>query len=136
MAEVVLADAEDAGLASMLAGLLCAAVEHPAKAAILDAMSGTVNIVVPDAEVEVGLRFGQGVCRVHAGPIPGAKVRIQMPSETLLGMSTVPLLFGLPSVLTPAGRRITRQILTGEVKIRGMHHVGLVTQLNRLLSLV
>ena len=44
---------------------------------VLDAMNGTVTIAVPDAEVEVGLRFSNGVCRVHSGPIPGAKVRIE-----------------------------------------------------------
>lgn len=135
MAQVVLADPEAAGLDAMLAALLTAAVEQPEKARVLDAMSGTVTIVVPDAEVEVGLRFGNGVCQVYSSAIPGSKVRIEMSSEELMGFSTIPLLHGLPSVLTPAGRAFTRKLLTREVRIAGLWHLTLVRQLNTLLSL-
>ena len=135
MAEVVLADAEAGGLDAMLAALLTAAVEKPEKARILDAMSGTVTIAVPDADVEVGLRFGNGVCRIHPAAIPGSKVRIEMPSETLMAFSTIPLLYGMPSVLTPQGRAFTKQVLTRSVRISGLRHLRLITQLNTLLSL-
>lgn len=136
MAEVVLADPEAAGLSSMLAALLSSAVEKPEKARVLDAMNGTVTVAVPDAEVEVGLRFSNGTCRVHDGPIPGSKVRIEMPSEMLMAFSTIPLLAGMPSPLTAPGRDFARQVLTRKVKIGGLRHVRLITQLNTLLSLV
>lgn len=135
MASVVLVDPENGGLDAMLAGLLSAAVQKPEKARVLDAMNGTATIVVPDAEVEVGLRFGNGVCQVYPEAIPGSKVRIEMPSETLLGFSTVPLLYGLPSVLTPEGRAFTTKMLKREVKIGGLWHLTFVRQLNTLLSL-
>jgi hypothetical protein len=73
---------------------------------------------------------------VHDGPIPGAKVRIEMPSETLMAFSTIPLLGGLPSPLTAEGRAFTKHLLTRKVKIGGLRHLRLVTQLNTLLSLV
>jgi hypothetical protein len=136
LAEVVLADPDAAGLDAMLAALLSAAVERPDKAKVLDAMSGTVTITVPDADVAVGLRFSNGVCRVHSGPIPGAKVRIEMPSEVLMGFSTIPLVYGLPSPLTPGGRTFAKQLLTREVRIGGLRHLTLIRQLNTLLSLV
>lgn len=136
MASVVLADPENGGLDAMLAALLTSAVSDPAKARVLDSMNGTVTIAVPDAEVEVGLRFSGGVCRVHPAAIPGSKVRIEMPSETLMGFSTIPLMYGMPSVLTPEGRAFTKQVLTRQVKISGLRHVKLITQLNTLLSLV
>jgi hypothetical protein len=136
VAEVVLADPGAEGLAAMLAALLTAAVEQPAKASVLDAMNGTVTISVPDAGVDVGLRFSGGVCRVHPGAIPGAKVRIEMPSDTLMGFSTIPLLYGMPSPLTAAGRTFAKQLLTREVRISGLSHVRLISQLNTLLSLV
>ncbi len=135
MAQVVLADPDAAGLDSMLAGLITSAVSHPAKARLLDQMKGTVTIVVPDAEVEVGLRFSSGTCRVESGPIPGSTLRLTMPSDVLLELSTIPLLAGMPSVLDPAGRAFTMKVLTGQVRIGGIQHVGLLTQLNRLLSL-
>lgn len=133
MADVLVEDGAE-GLAAIVGGLLAAAI--PAKAHILDAMNGTVTIVVPDAEVEVGLRFSRGVCRVQGGAIPGSKVRIEMPADTLLAFSTIPLLWGMPSVLTPEGRAFTMQVLKREVRISGLQHVRLVTQLNTLLSLV
>jgi hypothetical protein len=136
LAEVVLADPDAAGLDAMLAALLASAIERPDKARVLDAMNGTVTIRVPDAEVEVGLRFSGGVCRVHSGPIPGAKVRIEMPSDTLLAFSTIPLLYGLPSPLTPQGRAFAVQMVKREVRIGGLQHLTLIRRLNTLLSLV
>ena len=135
MAQVVLVDPENGGLDAMLAGLLTAAVEKPEKARVLDAMNGTVTIAVPDAEVEVGLRFGKGICQVYPSAIPGSKVRIEMPSDTLMGFSTIPLLAGMPSVLTPQGRTFTKQVLSRQVRISGLWHLKLVTQVNTLLSL-
>lgn len=136
MAQVVLVDPDAAGLDAMLAALLTSAIEDPAKAKVLDAMNGTVTIAVPDAEVEVGLRFGNGLCQVYSGAIPGSKVRIEMASEELMGFSTIPLLYGMPSVLTPQGRAFTKKVLTREVRIGGLWHLTLVRQLNTLLSLV
>lgn len=135
MAEVILADPDAAGLDSMLAGLLSSAVQQPAKAAILDDMAGTVTIAVPDAEVEVGLRFGQGVCRVLSSGIPGSKVRIEIPSEDLLAMSTIPLLAGFPSITSRDGRAFHAKVLKRHIRIRGLRHAKLLSQLNRLLSL-
>lgn len=134
MAEVVLSDPEAAGLDAMLAGLITAAIAEPAKAALLDRMVGTVTIVVPDAEVEVGLRFSRGTCRVESGPIPGSTITLTMPSDVLLELSSIPLLAGLPSLLHPDGRTFAMKVLTGKVRIGGMQHVGLLTQLNQLLS--
>ncbi len=135
MAHVVLADPDHGGLDAMLAGLLSSAVSDPAKARVLDATNGTVTVAVPDAEVEVGLRFGNGVVRVYPSAIPGSKLRIEMPSETLMAFSTIPLLWGMPSVLTSEGRAFTKQVLAREVRITGLRYLKLVTQLNTLLSL-
>lgn len=136
MAQVVLDDPDAGGLDAMLGGLLASAVEQPAKAAILDRMRGTVTIAVPDAEVEVGLRFGNGVCTVYRNAIPGSKVRIEMPSDTLMGFSTIPLMYGLPSLRAPEGRAFNLALLKREVRITGLWHLTLVRQLNTLLSLV
>lgn len=136
MASVVLDDPDAAGLDAMLAALLTAAIEDPGKARTLDAMNGTVTIAVPDAEVEVGLRFSGGVCRVRDGAIPGSQVRIEMPSATLMGFSTIPLLYGLPSPLSAAGRAFDLALLKREVRIGGLRHLTLIRRLNTLLSVV
>lgn len=131
---MVLADPAAEGLAAMLHALLSAAVEDPARARLLDGTRGTVTITVPDAEVTVGLRFANGTCTVHGGAIARSDLSVRMPSDALLGLSTVPLLLGLPSPLTTEGRAFTKRMLTGEVRIGGIWHVGLLTRLNRLLS--
>ena len=136
MAEVVLADPGAEGLAAMLAALIGANAERPEKAKVLDAMNGTVTIAAPDAEVEVGLRFSNGVCRVHDGAIPGSKVRIEMPSETVLSFSTIPLMAGMPSVLSAEGRAFTLMVLKRQVRIGGLQHLKLIAQLNTLLSVL
>lgn len=123
------------GLAAMLGALLAAAAEDPAKARVLDRMRGTVTIEVPDAEVTVGLRFGNGTCRVSPGAIPGSAVRIEMPADVLMGFSTIPLRYGLPSPLAPEGREFVRRLLRREVRIGGLvRHLTLVRRLDVLLS--
>lgn len=136
MPTIELIDPEAAGLDAMIAGLLEAAAAQPAKAAVLDRMRGTVTISVPDAEVAVGLVFCEGgVCRVHGGALPQAWVRLRMPSDLLLSMALIPLLFGLPSLRAPEGRAFVRRALGGEVKISGWRHLRLLRQLGTVLSL-
>ena len=133
---LVVVSPDAAGLDAMLAALLSAAIEQPAKARVLDAMNGTVTIDVPDAEVAVGLAFADGTCTVSNGAIAGSTVRIEMASDTLMGFSTIPLMWGLPSLLSPAGRTFNLQLLKRDVKIGGLWHLTLIRQLNTLLSVV
>lgn len=122
------------GLAAMIHGLLSAAVDDPRKAELLDKMRGTVAIRVPDAEVEVGLRFAGGGVTVYDHALDRSDVTLTMPAETLLSLPSVPLLLGLPSILTPGGRDFAKQVLTRKVRITGLRHTGLVTGLTTLLS--
>ncbi|MHB8449333.1 MAG: hypothetical protein ACYDAQ_02525 [Mycobacteriales bacterium] len=131
---VVLVDPQAEGLPAMIAGLISAAVAEPAGAALLDRMRGTVTITLPDAEVSVGLHFAGGSVRVSAHPLTPSKLRLTMDSDRLLGLSSVPLLAGLPSVLTSAGRAVTLDMLTGKVRIAGLRHLTLLRQLTTLLS--
>jgi hypothetical protein len=135
LARVVVEDGAE-GLAVMLGALLASVDVNPSKGRILDAMNGTVTIAVPDAEVEVGLRFSPGTCRVYGAAIAGSKVRIEMPSDTLMAFSTIPLMWGLPSVLSPEGRAFNVALLKRQVRITGLRHLTLIRQLNTLLSLV
>lgn len=131
---VVLADPQAEGLPAMIAGLISAAVAEPPGVALLDRMRGTVTITVPDAEVSVGLRFTGGRVQVSASPVQPCLLQLSMDSDRLLALSGVPLLAGLPSVLTPAGRQVIRDILSGKIRIAGLRHVTLLRQLTTLLS--
>jgi hypothetical protein len=134
VAEVVIVDDDAAGLPAMVGGLIAAAIEDPGKARILDSMKGTVTIVIPDADAEIGLRFSGGVCRVHGAPIPGSTIRIEASADRLFGLSSAPMIFGLPSPFAAAGRDLTKQILRREIRFSGIRHVTLLRQLTALLS--
>lgn len=134
MAEVVLADPAAEGLPAFLAALLEAAILRSSGARLLESLSGTVAVEVPDAEVRVGVVFGGGRATVLATDPPRADLRLRMASNRLLELSSVPLRGGLPDVGTAAGRAVVRDLLTGAIRIRGVRHVRLLRGFTMLLS--
>jgi hypothetical protein len=126
---------ETEGLGVMLAELVRANLgAHPERARYLRA-PGTINLEATDAEVEVGLRFGEG--SMHVGPAHAkADLSVSATSEVLLQLTNVPLRFGLPDNLTAEGRGITKLLLNGTIKVHGLaRHLGLMTRLNRVFSI-
>jgi hypothetical protein len=120
----------------MLAELVCANIDaDPSRARLLQRVAGTVNIRVPDADVDVGLEFRDGRLHVRAAPFPKARLRIDTDAHTLMGLPAVPLLFGLPDVSTSEGRAVVRKMLSGRLHVRGMMRgLGLMVRLQKLLS--
>ena len=130
----VVVDPQTEGLGVMLAELVRANLSaHPKRAKHL-ARAGTVNILATDADVEVGLRLGDGEFRV--GPAHAvADLSVATSSELLLSLSNVPLRFGLPDSFTAEGRRVTGKLMKGEIQLHGVpRHLKLLTRLNHLLS--
>jgi len=136
VAEVVYDSAEPEGFAMMIGELVRANCEaDPARARMLRTTKGVVNIRVTDAGVAVGLLFGGGKLRVLSQPAPRANLDVSGDAETIMSLSTVKLLGGLPSVLDPAGREVTRKLLNGKLKVRGLFgSLPLLMRLNRMMS--
>ena len=89
----------------------------------------------PDADVTVFLRIDSEEVRVGDGDVPDAHVRIRADSGRLLDLTTAPLRFGLPDVLTPEGRAIVRDLLGRRLRIRGLlRHPLRLARLTKLLS--
>jgi hypothetical protein len=126
------------GLGGMLAGLVEANLERdPARAVLLRDVSGTINIVAPDAEAQVGLEFAGGRLSVYPKPFRHAGIEIQGPSDVLLELTSVPLRFGLPDLMTPGGRAVIKRIIRRDLRVKGMvAHPVLLGRLNRLLSVL
>jgi hypothetical protein len=133
-ATVAFVDEEPNGLADMLGGLIEANLaQHPERRALLK--PAVVGITAPDAGVSVTLSIAPGRVRVANGLQGKPDLLVRSDSDALLGLSTVPLRFGLPDAFTREGRDVTEKLLRGEVKLRGMaRHLGALTRLNRLLS--
>ncbi len=113
--------AQENGLALMLADLLNQNLEqHPAKIRHFRRLNGNVCITANDAGVALTMVFGQGNCVVYDGMLGKPKLSIETDSEAVLGLSTVPLIAGLPDIFKEEGRVILGQILSGKIKIKGL----------------
>lgn len=124
------------GLGSMLAALIEANLERdPARAALLKGVTGTINVIAPDADASVGLEIAGGALNVYPTPFRHAGLEIKGPAEVLMELTSVPLRFGMPDAMTPEGRDVVKKILRGELRVKGMAaHPVLLGRLNRLLS--
>lgn len=133
--EVQYPDPEPNGLATMMGGLIQANLAaHPQRAALLQKRA-TFAIVAPDVDVSVSIRLYRGTVTVRNGVIGRPDVMIRANSADLIGMSAVPLRWGLPDVRTKEGREINRKLMKGQLKVKGLlAHPGKLARLNKLMS--
>jgi len=123
------------GLGIMLAELIKAnLVAEPERERLLDGDPGGVNLIVPDAEVEVGLIFnGRGLEITEK--LAHADLSITTDSDTLMELTNVPLRFGMPDTLTAQGRAIAGKLMRGDINVEGLpKHLKLMIRLQRLFT--
>jgi hypothetical protein len=128
-------DPEPNGLATMMGGLIEANLTaHPERSALLQKRA-TFAIVAPDVDVSVSIRLYRGTVTVRNGVIGRPDVTIRANSEDLIGLSAVPLRWGLPDVRTKQGREVNRKLMKGQLKVKGLlAHPGKLARLNKLMS--
>ena len=128
--------AEENGMANMLAELMRTNIAASCyKSLCFKALSGSVGVRVPDAEVSATLVFSRGSCVIYDGIAGEPELTIEADSDNLLALSNMSLVAGLPFYLDETGRDILVKTLTGKVKIDGkvLHPVSL-TLLTIVLS--
>lgn len=132
----VVTDPDLEGLGAMLADLVRGNLEaDPSRARLLHGVTGTINVRARDADVEVGMEFRNGQLHVRATPFPNPKLSIVTDADTLMGMSSVPLRFGMPDVAHSDGRAVVQKMIRGNLKVRGMvRGLPLMVRLQKLLS--
>jgi hypothetical protein len=128
-------DGEPNGLAAMIGGLLDANLaQHPERERLLTRRA-TYAIVAEDVDVAVSIRLGGGGVQVRNGVVGRPDLVIRTDSESLIGLSSVPLRMGLPDAFSPAGRAVNRKLLRGELSVKGLlRHPAKLARLNKLLS--
>jgi hypothetical protein len=105
----------------MLGGLMRAnLLADPAKGDGLCRASGVVGIEVTDTKEDLTLSFRDGEVTVAAGRAHDPDLRLVGTADTVLGLSTVPLRFGLPDVLSGGGRMLTGRWVSGGLEIHGL----------------
>lgn len=128
-------DGELVGLASMIADLIEGNIAtDPGRARLLEGPIRSITITAVDLDTSVGIRLGRGKARVSGTREPQPHLWIRTDAVTLLDLPNARLMGGLPSVADPIGRAVTRKMLTGKLKIKGMFRLGLLIRLQRLLS--
>jgi hypothetical protein len=130
-------DAEPGGLALMLGGLIEGNLAaHPERESLL-AKTATYSIRATDVGVEVSIRLSPGKVLVRNGLVSKPDILVETDSETLMGLSSVPLKFGLPDAMTKEGREVNRKLLKGQLKVKGLlRSPGKLARLNQLLSVI
>jgi hypothetical protein len=133
-ASVEYSDEEPNGLAAMIGGLIEANLQaNPERSSLL--RGAVVGIIATDAEVACTVRMVPGRVTVTNGLSGRPTVEVHADTETLTELTIAPLRAGFPDAMTAEGRAVTRKLLTGDLKVRGlMSHPGVVSRLNRLLS--
>ena len=124
------------GLANMVADLIRANVESsPYKARVFSRLSGSVGLSATDAEVSLTLVFSRGSCVVRDGMAADIGMSVTTDSESIIEMSNVNLIGGLPSLFDGPGRAIVKKAVRGEIRIRGLaRHPVTLTRLAIVLS--
>ncbi|MBA3737848.1 MAG: hypothetical protein H0W97_04725 [Actinobacteria bacterium] len=132
--KVTVVGPEPSGLASMVAELLEQNLARdPARRELL--RPSVVVLDASDADVTVFLRIAPEEVRVGDGNVPDAHLAIRAESGRLLDLTTAPLRFGSPDVLTPEGRAIIGDLLGRRLRIRGLlRHPLRLARLTKLLS--
>jgi hypothetical protein len=130
-------DPEPNGLASILGGLLQGNLAaHPERERLLSSVA-TYGIRASDIGVDASFRLAPGKITVRNGIVGKPDIMVETDAETLVGLSSVPLRFGLPDVTTKEGREVNRKLLKRRLRVRGLLvHPGRLARLNKLLSVV
>ena len=125
---------EQGGFASLVADLLEQNLARdPARRRLL--RWSVIVLEAADADVLVHLRTRPDGVRVGDGDVPDAHLRIAADAERLLDLTTVPLRFGLPDAVKPAGRAVLEDLLARRLRIRGLvRHPLRLAGLTQLLT--
>jgi hypothetical protein len=130
-------DPEPNGLASMLGGILKGNLAaHPHRERLLAGVS-TYAIRATDIGVDVSIRLAPGKITVRNGIVGRPQVMVESDADTLVGLSSVPLKFGLPDIGTKEGREVNGKLLRRRLRVKGLLlHPGKLARLNKLLSVI
>jgi hypothetical protein len=109
-------------------------ISDPSRSRLLDGRSRSVRITASDLATDVGLQLGGGRVNVSSEIPQRPHLWILTDSATLLDLPNVKLLGGLPSLADPMGRKITKKLVRGDLKVRGMIRLPLLSKVQRLLS--
>lgn len=122
------------GLGEMLADLIRGNIARdPERERLLDE-PGRVNVRVTDADIEIGMRFEDGLLAIGE-PVPDPDLSFACEADVLMALTAVPLRFGMPDQMTKEGRTVAGWLVNGTLNVKGLpRHLPLMIRLNRLFT--
>lgn len=130
--------AEEVGLAVMVGDLLRQNIEaKPSKKKYLNKLNRNVSINASDAGVGITLRFSKGKLTISGSAEKDAHVKIITDSQTILDLSAIRIICGIPWFFDSQGLKVVKKLLTGELKIHGLvAHFLTILNLMKLFSVM
>jgi hypothetical protein len=130
--------AEEVPFSYVIADLLAGNIQQkPNKMKTFTNMYGVVALNLPDIEAAVTLVFAGGKVRIEPGILGKPDIIINSSSEKIISLNAINIKFGLPYYFDEAGMNVIKQLLSGELKIKGMFtHPILLTRLTKLMSVM
>lgn len=130
--------AEEVGLAVMVADLIRQNIEaKPVKRKYLKKLNKNVSINAVDAGVSITLKFNKGKLTISGREEKNAHVKITTDSQTILDLSAIKIIAGIPWFFDSLGLKVVKKLLSGELKIRGLiRHLLTILNLMKLFSVM
>ena len=139
MAEnIVVNNAGEVPFSSILADLLKSNLEQkPHKLKTFNNLCGLVAIEVTDIETTVYLIFSGGKVTIEKDIEEKPHITIRADSEKVMGLNFISIKLGLPYYFNKAGRTVIKQLISGQIKIKGMLlHPIILTRLTKVMSVM
>jgi hypothetical protein len=129
---------EENGLANIFFELIRQNIERiPEKINDLQRLNATVGFYANDIDVSALLRFQNGQLIIDGKISEEPEIKIIADSETILNLSRIRIIAGLPYYFDETGRDIINRLFAGRLKIKGLFaHPIKLTRLTRIMSVV
>lgn len=136
--DIVENHAEDVPFSHVIADLLSSNLrQRPEKMKVFQGMFGKVAIHLPDIDAAVTLIFLRGSLKIEKGVAENPDLIIRSSSEKIISLNAISVKFGMPYYFDGAGMSVLRQLVKGDLKIRGMFaHPLLLTRLTKIMSVM
>jgi hypothetical protein len=139
MAEnIVVNGAEEIPFFNILADLLKTnLMQKPHKMKTFNNLRGVVAIEVTDIETTAYLIFSGGKVSIEKDTEEKSHIIITTDSEKIMGLNFISIKFGLPYYFDKAGMTVIKQLMSGQIKIKGiLLHPIILTRLTKVMSVM
>jgi len=118
---IILPEARELGLPVMLADLIRQNIQkRPDKIKPFESLEAKVLIEIPDIQTSAGLEFQRGRLILSKDISGKPDLHILTDSTTLLDLSLLKIILGLPYFFDKNGFKVLKKILSGEIVIKGL----------------